>query len=1053
MSSSAEATLNTPEVQQASAGAESKAQGYLTSDLLTRVVREWEQCCGRLKRIVDELNEQDRRARVGVKTRPPSDDRTKVFAPELPPPSTPSPLLDIPRIRQAYEAKSTAPIFSSLHEARYVSLTEIFEHYVRVHIAEALEKLRKESMWSDAFEANFEENVFNFCEELAAAVFYAEYGARESERYFRIDMTHPYYTRVFDADIATEVGLRKWFTIQAAPLRSTSSTTCEFIHRSLWEYFLARHNTVGAARSCEASSTTELVATCTKRLCFACFTQQRNLLCMHAELLAHQPQVIQAYVQVVLASRVRLPTPHEDQKHLVAASNAVSILNFGSVSQFFAFKFSDVRNWSKIRIPFANLNYAQFLHCNLDYADLSNATMYQTVLFGSSLREATLKNVQTRMTAVLYGPTNILTCVAYSPDGSMIAVGGNDDKVRIWSTLKGKWTKTISDHSFNVLNLAFSPNGKFLATVGGDRQIILYSMPSCTRIETLAPFEGVSYEHFTCVCFKPDSLVVAAGGSSGTIMLLSVEPFKVIKSVKSAWSKISGVGFSPNGRFIGVSTENGPFDIYDANTLDVVVKYNYGSGYYTQALTFSPEGTRVALASGPRVDIWDMTTETISVACQGHQGFVKLLRFSPNGNYLAACSSDKTIYVWNATSGELIETIKGHTMYTNALDWSPDGRYLASVSHDQSLRLWRILGFECSPWPEGHGGRISDVALSPDGKYIASALEGPELRIWDRATGRCELVIVEESAIHALDFSPDSKSVVVGLNNQTLHTWDIESRRRTGVFSGQTHWIADVSYSPSGKFLASCAADKKCRIWDVETHQNVKSLSLKDADAEAMRALAWSPDETFVAVVMRSNGIGVWNVETEELVTSFDVPTAHDSVAYSKNDWVAFSPDGKYLAATSYEKIHVWHVGRWKSYCTLKASERTIECFAWSPDSQFIASGGFDSTVRVFHVASGKCVAALRYAEDPTTSLAWSRDGSFLVTGNHDSSVCVWRVDAKVEEASGAPDVTLKLDAILSGDYGNNFMNIHLEHALVDEAFKGLAAEKSKSKEDGCTIA
>jgi len=84
MSSSAEATLNTPEVQQASAGAESKAQGYLTSDLLTRVVREWEQCCGRLKRIVDELNEQDRRARVGVKTRPPSDDRTKVFAPELP---------------------------------------------------------------------------------------------------------------------------------------------------------------------------------------------------------------------------------------------------------------------------------------------------------------------------------------------------------------------------------------------------------------------------------------------------------------------------------------------------------------------------------------------------------------------------------------------------------------------------------------------------------------------------------------------------------------------------------------------------------------------------------------------------------------------------------------------------------------------------------------------------------------------------------------------------------------------------------------------------------
>ena len=66
----------------------------------------------------------------------------------------------------------------------------------------------------------------------------------------------------------------------------------------------------------------------------------------------------------------------------------------------------------------------------------------------------------------------------------------------------------------------------------------------------------------------------------------------------------------------------------------------------------------------------------------GHSAIIRSVVFSPNGEYLASGSGDKTIVVWMVSSGELIKTLTGHLSEVYSVVYSPNGEYLASGSID-----------------------------------------------------------------------------------------------------------------------------------------------------------------------------------------------------------------------------------------------------------------------------------------------------------------------------------------------------------------------------------
>ena len=108
-------------------------------------------------------------------------------------------------------------------------------------------------------------------------------------------------------------------------------------------------------------------------------------------------------------------------------------------------------------------------------------------------------------------------------------------------------------------------------------------------------------------------------------------------------------------------------------------KARLGKGHITGNIAYSPDGTRLTMASSIGVWIYDAHTGKELALLTGHTGDVLGVLFSPDGFTLASWSLDYTIRLWEANTGEHLHTLNG-ARWVDSVSFSPDGTTLASTS-------------------------------------------------------------------------------------------------------------------------------------------------------------------------------------------------------------------------------------------------------------------------------------------------------------------------------------------------------------------------------------
>jgi WD40 repeat protein/tRNA A-37 threonylcarbamoyl transferase component Bud32 len=323
--------------------------------------------------------------------------------------------------------------------------------------------------------------------------------------------------------------------------------------------------------------------------------------------------------------------------------------------------------------------------------------------------------------------------------------------------------------------------------------------------------------------------------------------------------------------------------------------------------------------------------------------------------------------------------------------------YLKRLCHAELLRLG------------GQSKQITGLAFHPDGKRFATS-GWKELKIWDAETGKEPVQFPpEEGWVSALAFSKDGARIVTA-GFQTLTVWDAPSGKELLRVKAHEFLIRSVAFSPDGKRIASASgtpvgggrqASGEVRVWDADSGKELLTLTGLPHWANTV---AFSPDGKYLAAGLgdlyvvapdRPGEVRVWDAATGKEVYNLQ---GHGGWVTS----VAFSPDSRHLASASADRtVRVWELRTGREVLTLRGHSRWVRAVAFSPDGRVLGSAGDDQIVKLWDAATGNEMLTLRGHRHPVQAIAFSPHGGRLAsaggTANGPGEVKIWDITTSPE--------------------------------------------------------
>jgi WD40 repeat protein len=238
-----------------------------------------------------------------------------------------------------------------------------------------------------------------------------------------------------------------------------------------------------------------------------------------------------------------------------------------------------------------------------------------------------------------------MNCLAFTPDGSNLAVAQYDGSVTLWDVASGNHRHSLRVSALSVRCLAFSPDGRLLATGSADHSIALWDVTTLRRRALLLGCR----RQINSLVFSPDGRTLASASADGATRVWDVSSGEIIRTVDSTPIKsqsIVGVAYSPDGRILATVCPESGVALWDAST-GRRLKTAGGSEPGAMTLAFSPVGAKLAWGTvDGRIELWDAGGNRRYSTVRGHSGAVKSLAFSPDGKTLVSGGNDENLRVW-----------------------------------------------------------------------------------------------------------------------------------------------------------------------------------------------------------------------------------------------------------------------------------------------------------------------------------------------------------------------------------------------------------------------
>jgi WD40 repeat protein len=646
------------------------------------------------------------------------------------------------------------------------------------------------------------------------------------------------------------------------------------------------------------------------------------------------------------------------------------------------------------------INLAAVLGLDLGHWDFSNLAIYH-----ADLQDYTPQRINVAHANIAHIGIkeifSVIFCVAFNPDGTILAVGDENNAIDLWQVSDGQQLFSLKGHSNWVWSLAFSTRLPLLASGGEEHVIRLWDINTGRSLRVLTGHTN----SVVSVAFGPDGRTLASASHDGTVRLWDAVLGMSLNVLSGHHDRAWSVAFSPSGQQIASTGADQQIILWDVATATPQRRWT-GHEATIRAIAFSPDGKWLATGSEDRtVCLWDAASGQLVHTLNRHTDEVRSLAFSPDGVWLVSGSVDQTVRLWNVATGGLLKTLHGHQDWVRSVAFSPDGHTFASGGQDQAVKLWDAHSGQVLRTLSGHSNQIRAIAISPDGEFIASGNDNYAVNLWHLKTRTLVQVLkghtnqVRSVAFAPLEpqrrlsaMTPTTTNVPTYLlaSSSTDHTvrfWDSASGQVISTLTEQNDWIRAVAFSPDGTLLASGGENCLVRIWDVSRG---KVLGTLKGHQNRIMAVAFSPDGTLLASGSDDHTIRLWDVGTGALVRVLE---GHEHWLWA----IAFSPDGKTLGSSSEDQtVRLWDVQTGEGLQIFRGHSNAALAVAYHPDGRRIASSSIDQTIRIWDLATGTCLHTLTTQSQWILGLAFTPDGTLLVSGEENELLKIW--DAETGE-------------------------------------------------------
>jgi WD40 repeat protein/serine/threonine protein kinase len=393
--------------------------------------------------------------------------------------------------------------------------------------------------------------------------------------------------------------------------------------------------------------------------------------------------------------------------------------------------------------------------------------------------------------------------VAFSPDGSWLALGFFSEKLVLWD-LKQKDSRPVIRHpnAGPILSLVFTPDGCLAWS----------SQPGSIKIQVLRTgmdrivFRGhEDWAH--AVAVSPDGRWLVSGGWDGTVRIHDATAYEAPLIQVGDPAEVLGLMVDPSDRerrrFLALGDIDGDPSMGEPKKMKVLS----------------------VAANGERTEKWPRLTGVNPTAMAG----------SPDGRFLAwvedtnkrcrlkVCERAGPADAWSQKPD--LELGAGPV---TGLAYSHDNQWLAWGGADQKVRLCdaatgrevRTLG--------PHGSAVTGVSFHPKDHRLATAGEDGTFCTWDITSGKM-VDQFDQSGRKAGSFAEPSP----------------KSNRKAGV--------TRITFSPDGSRLAAANPQRPLDIWDVKSARVVLTLALDRERNDGCSSAAWSADGKQLAAAF-----GIW---------------------------------------------------------------------------------------------------------------------------------------------------------------------------------------------------